>query len=85
MVYLEERKTWIDYTAYEIPELGRRIKLTRRGGIQPRQNTSGERWEELVIQNFAKVMVTCKCSDKPPINVKLELQGPWKGSNGNYN
>jgi DIS3-like exonuclease 2 len=72
IVYLDEHKNWIDFHSYEVPNFGRRIKLRRT------QRHNDEQWEEIVVKNFAKVKVTCKCSDKPPINVKLELEGPWR-------
>jgi DIS3-like exonuclease 2 len=72
LLYLDEHKSWIDSEAYDAGDMGgRRIKLKRTAGHD------GERWKELLIKNFTKIRVTCKCQDKPPINVKLELEGPW--------
>lgn len=75
MVYLDEHSDWIEYDAFEAPNVGPRIKLTRI----KKHNTA--QWKELLIKNFAKISITCKCSDKPPLCVKLELEGPWT-SNG---
>ena len=36
-------------------------------------------WNVLEIAVFVKIMVTVYCRDKPPIDVKLRLEGPWKG------
>ena len=71
IVYLEEHQNWIEYEAYEAPNLGNRIKLKRT------QRHKGETWQDLLIKNFTKVRVTCTCTEKPPLNVKLELEGPW--------
>mmetsp|Transcript_11907 Transcript_11907/g.28606 ORF Transcript_11907/g.28606 Transcript_11907/m.28606 type:complete len:948 (+) Transcript_11907:69-2912(+) len=73
MLYLEEHKNWIEYESYEAPNVGNRIKLRRI------QKHKGQTWKEIVVKNFYRVLVTCKCNDKPPINVKLELEGPWTG------
>jgi len=70
VVFLDEHTNWIEYEAYEVPKLGRRINLKRT------QRHKGERWKELLIKNFARVMVSCGCTDRPPLNVKLELEGP---------
>jgi exoribonuclease R len=73
IVYLEEHSDWIDYEAHEAPNLGSRMKLTRT------KKHKGAQWKEMVIKNFAKISVSCKCSEKPPLSVKLELEGPWSG------
>jgi DIS3-like exonuclease 2 len=76
LVYLDEHKSWIHYEAFDhLGSKERRIKLERTAGY------NGERWSQLVIKNFTKVRVTCKCQDKPPINVKLALEGPWIDGN----
>ena len=74
MVYLEEHKNWIEAEAYEVPKIGRRITLKRT------QKHKGESWGEIVVKNFLRLRVSCGCSDKPPLNVKLELEGPWEES-----
>lgn len=71
LVYLDEHKSWIQFESYDFLGRERRIKLKRTA------KHHGERWSDLVIKNFAKVRVTCLCQDKPPINVKLALEGPW--------
>jgi DIS3-like exonuclease 2 len=73
LVYLEEHKDWIKGEPYTHLDSERRIKLERTA------THHSERWEELVIKTFTRVRVTCKCQDKSPISVKLELEGPWVG------
>jgi len=70
MVFLDEHKDWIGSEAYK--HLGKedRIKLERTA------SHNGELWKDLIIKIFTKLRVTCKCNDKPPIGVKLELEGP---------
>lgn len=72
MVYIEEHQDWIESDAYEVPKFGRRINLKRT------QTHKGERWKEIVVKNFLKLRVSCGCSNKPPLNVKLTLEGPWE-------
>jgi len=71
ILYLDEHKNWIEVDAYEDPKFGRRINLKRI------QSHKGERWKDILIKNFLRLRVSCGCSDKPPLNVKLELEGPW--------
>jgi hypothetical protein len=74
MVFLDEHKGWIEYEAYEVPRLGllgKRMKLRRT------HQHKGEQWKEIVISNFLKIRVTCKCAEKPPLKVSLEFEGPW--------
>jgi len=72
VVFLEEHSHWIEYEAYEVPKVGRRIQLTRT----QRHKKGDNHWKELLIKNFARVLVSCGCTDRPPLNVKLELEGP---------
>ena len=75
MLFLEEHTGWMKYEAQQANNVtGRRIRLER---ISRHNN---ENWKELMITNFVKIRVTCKCHDKPPISVKLELEGPWTES-----
>ncbi|KAL3904016.1 MAG: hypothetical protein SGARI_005119 [Bacillariaceae sp.] len=71
MVYLEEHEDWIEHEAYEDPNFGNRINLKRI------RKHKGAQWKDLLIKNFTKVKVSCKCSEKPPLAVKLELEGPY--------
>ena len=72
IVYLEEHKDWIEFESYEHPKFGRRINLKRI------LKHKGERWKEIVVKNFLRLRVSCGCTDKPPLNVKLHLEGPWE-------
>ena len=71
LVYLDEHKEWIQAEAYTVRQLERRLKLIRTAGH------NGETWSDMVIKAFTKVRVTAICKDKPPIDVKLQLEGPW--------
>ncbi|KAL3924224.1 MAG: hypothetical protein SGILL_001170 [Bacillariaceae sp.] len=71
MLYLEEHDDWIEYEGYEDPNFGNRIKLKRIKKHKVAQ------WKDLLVKNFTKVSVSCRCSEKPPLSVKLELEGPW--------
>jgi DIS3-like exonuclease 2 len=72
LVFLDEHKDWIKSQPMdENAVMGRRIKLERIAGH------NGERWSELMIKSFTKIRIKCKCQEKPPIGVKLELEGPW--------
>lgn len=76
LVYLEEHKNWISFEAYSAGggnDQNRRIKLVRIA----KSGSGDHNWKELVIKNFTKIRVTCKCQEKPPITVKLALEGPW--------
>ena len=75
IVYLQEHSDWIEAEAYDVPKIGRRINLKRT------QKHKGERWKEIVVKNFLRLRVTCGCSKQPPLNVKLELEGPWEEEN----
>jgi len=36
-------------------------------------------WDEVTIEIFAKITVTCRCREKPPLDVSLLVVGPWDG------
>ena len=71
LVFLDEHTSWIKFEPYTIGGFDRRIKLERTS------KHKGEKWKQLVIKNFAKLRVSCICQEKPPITVKLALEGPW--------
>eukprot|EP00934_Nitzschia_sp_Nitz4_P009430 Nitzschia sp. Nitz4//scaffold1_size375055//22941//26060//NITZ4_000211-RA/size375055-processed-gene-0.7-mRNA-1//1//CDS//3329540850//9420//frame0 len=72
LLYLDEHTDWLSYEAIPgVEEAERKIKLLRTKAHK------NETWQELIIRNFVKVRVTCSCQDKPPISVKLQLEGPW--------
>ena len=35
-------------------------------------------WTNLEIRIFVKIQVTVYCRDKPPIDIKMKLEGPWR-------
>jgi exoribonuclease R len=69
-LFLEEHQDWVKASPFVLKN-DRRIKLERTS----RHN--GETWSEIVIKFFTKLRVTCICDDKPPISVKIVLEGPW--------
>jgi exoribonuclease R len=72
LIFLDEHKDWIKFEDYTlVGGEDRRIKLERTS------KHKGEIWKQLVIKNFCKIRVTCICQEKPPISVKLVLEGPW--------
>jgi len=76
LVFLDEHKDWIEFQDFNFGKGGdqpdKRIKLKRTA------KHKGEQWKELEIKFFSRVRVTGVCSDKAPITVKLQLEGPWK-------
>jgi exoribonuclease R len=76
MIYLEEHCDWIEYRAVEVPKVGSRIELKRI------KQHKGRQWKNLLIKNFAKLSVSCTCSERMPLTVKLELEGPWANEPG---
>ena len=71
LVYLDESKSWISFESVNMEDI-RRIRLKRTS------KHKDETWKEMKIDFFSKVRVTCKCSAKAPVKVKLELEGPWE-------
>lgn len=71
MVFLDEHKDWIQFEDNTVAGHDRRIKLQRTC------KHKGETWKELVVKTFCKIRVTCNCQEKPPVSVKLVLEGPW--------
>eukprot|EP00526_Cylindrotheca_closterium_P002831 CAMPEP_0113629878 /NCGR_PEP_ID=MMETSP0017_2-20120614/15516_1 /TAXON_ID=2856 /ORGANISM="Cylindrotheca closterium" /LENGTH=1018 /DNA_ID=CAMNT_0000540305 /DNA_START=64 /DNA_END=3117 /DNA_ORIENTATION=+ /assembly_acc=CAM_ASM_000147 len=76
LLFLDEHKDWIEFKDFTFGKGGdhpdRRIKLTRIA-----KKHKGEQWNELEIKFFSRIRVTCVCSEKAPIAVKLHLEGPW--------
>mmetsp|Transcript_39536 Transcript_39536/g.60778 ORF Transcript_39536/g.60778 Transcript_39536/m.60778 type:complete len:246 (+) Transcript_39536:3-740(+) len=72
LVYLDESKSWVGFESSTVDN-HRQIRLKRTA------KHKGETWDEFMITFFSKVRVSCKCSDKAPIKVKLDLEGPWEG------
>jgi DIS3-like exonuclease 2 len=71
MLFLEEHKEGLTSEFTEQDDGGRRIVLKQKPGAR------GIQWGTLEIKVFTKIVVTVYCRDKPPIDVKLKLEGPW--------
>ena len=71
LVFLDEHKDWINFETYEHLGKERRIRLERSA------KHKNERWTKLVLKTLTKIRVTCQCQEKPPIGVKLIMEGPW--------
>jgi len=50
----------------------RRILLQQKPESNERQ-----RWNTMEIEVFVTLSVTVLCRDKPPVDIKLRLEGPW--------
>jgi DIS3-like exonuclease 2 len=73
MLYLLEHKSMLTYASDETNGDKRRILLQRRPGKGKAE------WSTLEIEVLVKVSVTVVFKDKPPIDIKARLEGPWKG------
>jgi DIS3-like exonuclease 2 len=67
-LFLDEHKDMLTFESYSAKNGERRIRLQRKG--------SGG-WSSIDIKVFTKLSVTCLCKEKPPIDVRLKLEGPW--------
>lgn len=73
MLFLDEHQDVLDSEFVEDDDLTRRIILRQKSDIE------GIQWGALEIKVFTKLTVTVYCREKPPIDVKLKLEGPWSG------
>jgi DIS3-like exonuclease 2 len=71
MLYLEEHKSVLTYTAEERGDNARVIVLKNK------TNGKAARWKTLDIVVFTKLLVTVVCNDKPPIDIKAKFEGPY--------
>lgn len=71
LLYLQEHADVLTYASEEDKNGARRILL------QQKPTDRGPQWKTLEIKVFVKLLVTVTCKDKPPIDVKLRLEGPW--------
>jgi len=65
--------------------LGQSIMMEQQGQEEARTITltnigTDSDWTTLEIDIFVKISVMVYCRDKPPIDVKLRLEGPWTGN-----
>lgn len=70
-VFLDEHKQLVDSEAVVSKNGQKRIQLKRKNA------NAGSLWTEINIKVFAKVKVSVFCNEKPPIDIKLKLEGPW--------
>jgi DIS3-like exonuclease 2 len=72
LLYLDEHKDVLEYSYEEQTNGARCLRL------QQTSNSSGLQWKELTIKVFAKLLVSIGCKEKPPIDIKLRLEGPYR-------
>jgi DIS3-like exonuclease 2 len=70
-VFLDEHKQLVDSEPIVSKNGQKRIQLKRKNA------NAGSLWTEIDIKVFAKVNVSVFCNEKPPIDIKLKLEGPW--------
>jgi DIS3-like exonuclease 2 len=82
ILYLDEHK---DMLTFAIEEVSREDGCSRRILLQLKPEAAkcmeeSRKWQSgaLEIKVFSKLAVTVTCKDKPPVDVKLRLEGPWK-------
>lgn len=81
MLFMDEHTDWLDYTNHGIDH-NRRIVVERKAiSSSTASNAIGPigRWSRLDIHVFSKLAVSCLYKDKPCVDVKLILEGPWIG------
>ena len=73
-LFLDEHKEMVTFEPY-VSKTGKveggekRLRLTRIG--------KHDNWSQIDIKVFCKLSVNVSCKEKPPIDVKLTLEGPW--------
>jgi DIS3-like exonuclease 2 len=70
-VFLEEHKSTMIGDSYVSKNGQRQMKILRLN------DTVSTLWSELDIHVFQKVEVSVFCNEKPPIDIRLRLEGPW--------
>ena len=73
LLYLQEHENMLTYQPQEDPD-GQRVILLEE--VSDREKT----WNRLEIRVFTKLRVTVICQDRPPIDIKVRFEGPWKVS-----
>lgn len=73
LLYLDEHKDMLTYADDEHKDGTRRILL------QQKPDAPGTKWKTLAIKVFTKLLVTIICKEKPPIDMKLRMEGPYIG------
>ncbi|GKY90395.1 hypothetical protein MPSEU_000013500 [Mayamaea pseudoterrestris] len=72
-LFLLDHRDMLTYASSEDEDGTKRILLQRKADV------AGEPWETIEIAVFVKLSVTILCRDRPPVDIKLRLEGPWKG------
>lgn len=70
-VFVDEHAQLVDAKPYVTKNGQRQIKLTRKNV------NAGSLWSEIDIKIFTKIKVSVFCQERPPIDIKLQLEGPW--------
>lgn len=73
LLYLQEHENMLTYQPQEDPD-GQRVILLEEVSDREKE------WNRLEIRVFTKLRVTVVCQDRPPIDVKVRFEGPWRGS-----
>mmetsp|Transcript_24168 Transcript_24168/g.40011 ORF Transcript_24168/g.40011 Transcript_24168/m.40011 type:complete len:960 (-) Transcript_24168:67-2946(-) len=68
-LFLDEHKQMVDSAPFEARNGTRHIKLTSK-----RTSTF---WKQIDIKVFCKLKVDVVCKERPPIDIKVLLNGPW--------
>jgi exoribonuclease R len=69
-LFLDEHKQMVESAPFEARNGTRQIKLTSK--------RSASSWREITIKVFTKLKVSVVCKEKPPIDIKVLLEGPWQ-------
>ena len=72
LLYLQEHQDMLTYRPQEDPRDGQRIILLEE------VSEKEKKWNRLEIRVFTKLRVTVVCQDRPPIDIKIRFEGPWK-------
>jgi len=83
LLFLQEHTDILTYATQESPDGTRRILLQQKLPKEQKQQetvstqSGGGRWKTLNVEVMTKLRVTVTCSDKPPVDIKLRLEGPY--------
>jgi DIS3-like exonuclease 2 len=77
-LFLQEHKDMLTYASDEARDGSKRILLQRR--FQDGHPCEGTiEWVSIEIDVLTKLQVTVVCKETPPVDVKVRLEGPWRG------
>jgi DIS3-like exonuclease 2 len=84
-VFLQEHEDCFDTNAYTDDDGKRHIIINPKTdaipGMQSDMKSDNGSWpalKSLDIRVFTKLEVSCTCKDRPPIDVRVKVVGPWK-------